>query len=320
MTERHTAVVGERGVGAMACRPTGRARLFAVASLSAVLVTAGCSGSSGASTAPGGSQPTSSSSETATGTPTETTVTSSASSTPAPTRKKKRNVIAWVLSLGPGAPDGPPEFTAYRDLQQLRCGKVFDRVAELKEPAQTLYTGAANACLAAFDARSELWPKSATAYDAVVGRRSELNCMDQAALGLLERLVTSHAQHPDRSFRNAPTTQAQAPPCPSISGLTPDHGPAGTLVRMAGQHLGGNVVAIDVVDSAGNSQPAANVTEVGGDLEFTMPEAPPPDASSVACVVVRASPDWSADGATFTYESEQAGAATAFPCPPPAGG
>ena len=58
-------------------------------------------------------------------------------------------MVAWILSLGPGAPDGPPEFTAYRELQQLRCAQVFDRVGELDEPARTLYAGAADACLAA---------------------------------------------------------------------------------------------------------------------------------------------------------------------------
>jgi hypothetical protein len=31
--------------------------------------------------------------------------------------------------------------------------------------------------------------------------------------------------------------------------------------------------------------------------------------------VVRAAPDWRADGAMFTYESAQAGPATTFACP-----
>ena len=302
---------------------SSRARLVVVASLGVVVLIAGCSGSSGGSAnGPTGSQKETSSSQSptestnTTGSSLTPTATPTSTPTPTPKKKKKRNVIAWILSLGPGAPAGPPEFTAYRELQQLRCNKVFDRVAELKEPAQTLYTGAARACLAAFDGRSELWPRAAAAHDAVAGRSGELNCMDLAALALLERLVTLHTQHPDRSFQNASTNQAQAPPCPTINGLTPDHGPAGTLVRMTGQHLGGNVVGVDVVDSLGNSQPAEGVTEVGGDLEFTMPEAPPSDASSLACIVVRASPDWSADGAMFTYESGTAGSPTTFACPP----
>jgi hypothetical protein len=285
---------------------SSRGRVVVVAVLGLALLAGGCSGSSGDS-----SSKTPSDSTTATGTA------GSSSPSPSPTKKKKKkkNVIAWVLSLGPGAPDGPPEFTAYRELQQLRCDKVFDRVAELQEPARTLYTGAARACLAAFDGRSELWPQSNVAYDAVAGRRGELTCMDQGAFALLERLVTLHAQFPHRAFEHAATTEAKAPPCPSISGLTPDHGPEGTQVKMTGHHLGAAVVGVDVVDSFGNSQPATNITHVPGALEFTMPEAPPADASSIACIVVRAAPDWSADGAMFTYESAQAGQATAFACP-----
>jgi hypothetical protein len=284
---------------------SSRGHVVVVAVLGLALLAGGCGGSSD-----GPSRKTSSDSTTATGTA------GSSSPSPSPTKKKKKNVIAWVLSLGPGAPDGPPEFTAYRELQQLRCDKVFDRVAELQEPARTLYTGAARACLAAFDGRSELWPQSKVAYDAVAGRRGELTCMDHAAFALLERLVTLHAQFPNRAFEHAATTEAKAPPCPRISGLTPDHGPEGTQVKMTGHHLGAAVVGVDVVDSFGNSQPATNITRLPGALEFTMPAAPPADASSIACIVVRAAPDWSADGAPYMYESAQAGPATAFACPP----
>lgn len=285
---------------------SSRGHIVVVAVLGLALLVAGCGGSSGDS--PNGKTP--SDSATAAGTGGSSSPSSSA------TKKKKKNVIAWVLSLGPGAPDGPPEFTAYRELQQLRCAKVFDRVAELQEPARTLYTGAARACLAAFDGRSELWSQSKVAYDAVAGRRGELTCMDRAAFALLERLVTLHAQFPHRAFENAATSEAKAPPCPSISELTPDHGPEGTQVTMTGHHLGASVVGVDVVDSIGNSQPATNITHVPGALEFTMPAAPPADASSIACIVVRAAPDWSADATMFDYESAQAGPATAFACPP----
>ena len=159
---------------------------------------------------------------TGSGTPssaTEATTTSTGATSTTPTRKKKKkkNVVAWILSLGP-VRRGPPEFTAYRQLQKLRCDKVFDRVGELNEPARTLYVGAARACLAAFEGRGDLWPRSEAAYDAVAGRRGELTCMDRAAFALLERLVTLHAQHPDRSFESLSTDQAKAPPCPSITG------------------------------------------------------------------------------------------------------
>jgi hypothetical protein len=288
---------------------SARTRLVVTVALGVALLATGCSGSSG------GTPSAQTQTQTATGTPTAGTP----STTPTqknPTKKKKKNVVAWVLSLGPGAPDGPPEFTAYRELQQLHCATVFDRVKELNQPARKLYTAAAQACLAAFDGRSDLWTQASTAYgDVAAAPLGDFNCMDRAALALLARLVTLHEQHPKRSFEGAPSTEAKAPPCPSIRGLSPDHGLAGTVVRLTGRHLDENVAGIDIVDSSGNSQPAVNVTQVGHALEFTMPEAPPSDASSLACIVVRANPDWSADGALFRYDSANAGQPTTFDCP-----
>jgi hypothetical protein len=249
----------------------------------------------------------------------ETTATGSESPTKA--KKKKKNVIAWILGLGPGAPDGPPEFTAYRELQQRRCGAVFDRVGELDEPAVTLYTGAANACLAAFQGREDLWPTASEALAAVDGRVDELNCMDRAALALLERVVRLHEEHPARAFQPAAKGKSKAPPCPSIKALVPDRGIAGTLVRMSGRHLDGDdVVGVSVIDSSGNSLPAEGVERLDGSLQFTMPEEPPSDASASVCIVVRADPDWRADGAMFTYESDTTGPPSTFACPPPEDG
>jgi hypothetical protein len=250
-------------------------------------------------------------------TPATTTATGTGSTTPA---KKKKNVIAWILSLGPGAPDGPPEFTAYRELQQLHCATVFDRVGELKEPARTLYKGAAHACLAATAGESERWARAVAALQAVSGRTDELNCMDGAALALLDRLVTLHAEHPGRSFELAAGSKSKAPPCPTIAAIAPDRGAEDTVVRLTGQHLGSAVVGVSVIDSLGNSLPVAGLDRVDGALEFRMPEEPPSDASASVCIVVRADPDWVAGGTPFTYESANTGPPTALDCPPPAEG
>jgi hypothetical protein len=267
-------------------------------------------GGSDTPTAGGSSATSSETTSTATG-----TTTASSSTTPT-TKKKKKNVIAWILSLGPGAPDGPPEFTAYRELQQLRCARVFDRVEELDEPARTLYTGAADACLAAFKGKTERWERSAAALREVAGRVNELTCMDRAALSLLDRLVTLHKEHPSRTFRQASTGESKAPPCPSIRVLDPDHGIEGTRVRITGHHLGADVAGIRVVDSLGNSLPAERVDSPEGTLDFLMPEEPSSDASASVCVVVRAEPDWSAAGAMFTYDVDTTGPPTTFDCPP----
>jgi hypothetical protein len=228
-------------------------------------------------------------------------------------------VIAWILSLGPGAPSGPPEFTAYRELQRLHCRTVFDRVGELNEPARTLYTGAAQACLAAFQGQSGEWSKAERAYDDVAGRTSEFNCMDLAALAALKRLVSAHREDPDGSFAVAGRSEWRAPPCPTITRLEPDHGVQGTTVTIAGQNLTAkNVVGVDVVDSTGGRLPGENLARGGDTVRFTMPEQPPPEAEPTVCVVVRAEPDWSADGAFFRYDTQSpaVSAAQRFACPP----
>ncbi len=232
-------------------------------------------------------------------------------------KKKKRNIISWILSLGPGAPIGPPEFTAYRELQGRRCGTVFDRLGELQQPAKALYRGAARACLAAFEDRPRLWRRAESAYAAVKPRAAELSCMDVAALGLLKRLVTLHRKHPNRPFRRAPVTDSQAPPCPTIAEVLPDRGIAGTVVLLSGGFLADRVSGVQVVDSFGSSVAVDAAATSTGDLQITMPEAPPPEASSVVCLVVRAEPDWAADGALFTYEGPDLGAPVPFACPPP---
>ena len=255
-------------------------------------------------------------------TPATTTSTGTTSTTATTTtkKKKKKNVVAWILSLGPGAPEGPPEFTAYRELQQLRCATVFDRVGELDEPARTLYEGAAHACLAATKGEGDRWPLAVAALQQVAAKTGDLNCMDVAALALLDRLVTLHAKHPGGTFQLAATKKSKAPPCPSIATIEPDHGVEGTLVRMTGSHLGADVVGISVIDSLGNSLPAQRVDSAVGTLEFTMPEEPSSDASATVCVVVRADPDWVADGHLFTYESDTTGPPAALDCPPAAEG
>lgn len=262
-----------------------------------------------------------SSATTATSTQATTTTASTSESNTATKKEKKKNVIAWILSLGPGAPDGPPEFTAYRELQKLHCATVFDRVGELDEPARTLYKGAAHACLAAVKGDSDRWPRAEAALQQVSGQTDKLNCMDGAALALLDRLVTLHAEHPTRRFQLAGEGKAKAPPCPTIDAIAPDRGVAGeTVVRMTGRHLGDDVVGVSVIDSLGQSLPVVDRTPVDGGLEFRMPEAPSSDASASVCIVVRAEPNWVADGRMFTYESEKSGPPTSFACPPPGEG
>lgn len=230
-------------------------------------------------------------------------------------KKKKRNIIAWFASLL-SSPPGPPEFAAYDNLANLRCDLVFGSLAALDEPTRTLYTGAADACLAAFAKQRSLWPGAAASFAAASARSNELTCMGQATLALLGRILAAHKAHPKRAFRRASPSKAKAPPCPHITGVTPSSGPAGTVVRLTGTNLVIPVTGVDMVDSTG--LPTTVTPEVGGDgsLTITMPEAPPAEASAVVCIVLKADPDWDADGALFTYTGADLGPAAPIPCPP----
>jgi hypothetical protein len=66
------------------------------------------------------------------------------------------------------------------------------------------------------------------------------------------------------------------------------------------------VTSVRVVDSTGGFTTPATFEVVDGTLRFVMPEAPPPEASTTVCIVLRADPDWSADGAVYTYDAAPA--------------
>jgi hypothetical protein len=89
------------------------------------------------------------------------------------------------------------------------------------------------------------------------------------------------------------------------------------VVLVSGGFLADRVSGVQVVDSLGSSVGVDVTATSTGDLQVAMPEAPPPEASSIVCLVVRAEPDWAADGVLFTYEGPNVGAAVPFACPPP---
>jgi hypothetical protein len=306
---------------------TGAARAVATALL--VALAASCVGGSddvategsGSTTTPtttGETTGQATGSSTSTGTGTATATSQVPSPSPSPTKKKK-GLIAWVLGLAPGSPSGPASFATYLALQERRCADVFDRIDDLDEPARTLYTGAANGCLAAFEDRAELWDQSRQALEQVRPRGDELNCMDLAALDVLTRLVDAHEQQPDRAFRPTGEGSWSGPPCPAVSRVLPDRGEEGTTVTLEGSHLDAQS-GVDVVDSLGLAQPAEVVSVSGGSMQVVMPEEPPSEGSVTVCVVVRAEPGWNAAGALFTYESDDLQPPTTLACPPPEDG
>jgi hypothetical protein len=301
-------------------RSTRRASGFATATLVLALVAAGCGGGSG-KTGADSPQPThTSTSSAAIGStdPASPDVTSTSTPPTATPTKKPKNVVAWILGLGPGAPDGPPEFTAYRLLETRHCSQVFDRVKELGPLPETLYTGAAQACLAALADRHDLWHKSATALATVSAHLDELSCMDRAAYALLDRIISLHKQHPDRTFVKSSRSNFTAPPCPQIQSISPDHGPLGTPVHLTGTNFDGNVADVRIYYDKDSSVSADNITRAGSSVDFTMP-APPAGSPRNVCIAVISQPDWAADGVAFTYEDPGVGPAKPLACPPPLG-
>lgn len=209
--------------------------------------------------------------------------------------------IRWIRRLSASAPTGPPEFRAYELLRAGRCltlSTTLDTL-ELKPTATTLYGGAANACRAALAGRKRLWADATEAFQDVRLAQDEFTCMDRAAFGLLKRLVRAHQRFPNARFRLADSSEAKAPPCPSITTLEPAHGLPGTVVKIRGDFLNRYVTGVRVDFSDVSRDVDAVLVE--DHLEFVMPE-PGNESSPVACVVVHTEPEWDASGATFTLD------------------
>jgi hypothetical protein len=258
----------------------------------------------------------------------------SSTSAPSATAAPGPNVIAWILDLGPGAPQGPPEFQAYSLLLDRQCQELAQAlqpdgsIVGLDEAAVRLYAAAADACLAALYDQPERWDAAQAAFQAL---ERPVSCVDVAAFALLARLLEAHAQHPSAAFQanTAPSLEG-APPCPAITGIDPTHGPSGTQVHVTGTNLDQMIeVVVFIEDDQGRqfrdpeSDPFERVP--GTDLVIVTVE----DETNVglfACIVLRGATDWNGAGARFTIDDSPAlnilpsGAAVPAPtaaCPPP---
>ena len=236
------------------------------------------------------------------------------------------NVIAWILSLGPGAPTGPPEFQAYQLLRDRVCGTLAqDLVTDgsalsgLDEQARALYGAAADACLAAFEGQTDRW---AAAQEALQTLQRPVSCLDVAAYELLAQLVDAHGRNPEAQFQaNTDPSTGYAPPCPTITALAPDRGPSGTVVRVSGTNLD-HVERVLVQYDNGDLDDTEQAVLEGGSWVLTINA--PADARS-ACIYLEAATGWNAAGARFTIEpSDVPGASPTAgapvppldPCPP----
>ena len=253
------------------------------------------------------------------------------------------NVIAWILDLAPGSPAGPPEFVAYRALMDVGGGGCV-RLAEglqpngdinLENPAsRQLYGGVADACLAAFHGRADLWEQAAATYATLPVLTS---CMDVAAHRLYGELLSKHAENPGGQFvAQTDPSQAQGPPCPTLTALTPDRGPRGTIVRASGINLDLTYeLWVFYEDDQGDvferrSEPCTNqdfeVCYVADEDGLLLTMLDDTNIAVYACVVAQGAIGWNGSGLRFTFEPltdpsgappTAAPAAPTAPCPPP---
>ncbi|GAA1390454.1 IPT/TIG domain-containing protein [Catellatospora chokoriensis] len=238
----------------------------------------------------------------------------------APTRK--RNIIAWLRRLGLGTPRGPQSdlTEAYDLLGQRKCADVIPLTENMEPATGRLFAGAAQACLAAFDGRTELWPSAESALEQAGGPDS-VHCLNVPVYDLLDQLVKAHRADPKATFEVGEAGPGGEPPCPTITRLQPDHGLSGDKVTIVGDNLD-KVHSVfvefngEVNDSALFERNAGpdGLQPVAGGLQFIMP--PAPESATAACVRVQAEVSWSTDEELFTLDRPGPSASSSVGPPP----
>lgn len=250
--------------------------------------------------------------------------TRTATRSPTPTQTATgpvKNLIAWILSLGPGSPTGPAESVPYERVRQTQCDAVSKRLGELDAAAARLYGGAASACLAAFQNRQELWTDAERAYASIAP--SGLSCFDIVAYGLLKRLVVAHQVNPEGEFE-VTMANAESPPCPTISRLDPVRGPRGSTVTVTGSNFR-YVDEVRIHYGDGSSERATLAQRDESSLIFKVPGGTELGATRTVCIALHTRPrieggrKWGAAGRLFTLEAPDTPATApppGFACPP----
>lgn len=175
---------------------------------------------------------------------------SAGASSRAATPKPHRNIIAWLVGLGPGTPSGPnvaDTLNIYQDLQAGRCesrlGNRFLGGHDDLGKGLDLYIGAIAACMAALHGGTNTGPTKDPTNDwelaeQVLATDVEVHdCLDSAVRALLENLVTAHRDNPYGRFVAGTGGGVAAPLCPHTTGVAPRHARPGQTVVITGRHL-----------------------------------------------------------------------------------
>jgi hypothetical protein len=167
--------------------------------------------------------------------PADPTVTTESTATPGGGVK----VISWIRNLGPlGGGEGAHE-AAFGAVVYDQCTHPVVVGEGFVEPYVTLYRGALAACLAALHGKRDRWATAERSLATIDAKRPKLDCLDEAACGLLRDLVRLHRQFPSAKMRKVAGGPGQGPFCPRVRHLSPDHGPSagGTVVTLTGENF-----------------------------------------------------------------------------------
>jgi hypothetical protein len=225
---------------------------------------------------------------------TEETEGSDGSTDPESKKSKSRGFGYWLSLLIPSAATGPPTVEAYELLQQNRCSELLEGVDSDRLPlgqSETLYRGAAAACLAAFHGRSDLWLQAIEAAQdgAPVGG----GCLDQAVAEMLELLVDEHRKDPSAQFEVTTGGRSTiALRCPSIGELEAKPGEDGTSIRIRGNFLDDPQLEVHLFSGSADTRLVANDVVRDGD-DLVVGDVPAGVRS--VCVALHTVPDWYAD-------------------------
>jgi hypothetical protein len=181
------------------------------------------------------------------------------------TRRPRSIIVRWLREFAPaggGQGDTSAAYVAFmqRDstttLAYARETTTHDGLAPLPEPDRSLYEGAAAACLAAFEGRTDLWNTSTSMLPTM--DPASLDCWTRGIYAIWATLVEAHRVDQRVTFSRG--SEPAATTCPELTGLVPDHGP-----RAGGYR---------VIVTGRNLPPALDLRWLGADVVVTATRGP----------------------------------------------
>jgi hypothetical protein len=165
---------------------------------------------------------------------------SSRSRPPTTARPPGSALVRWIRKFTPA---GGGDRDAYNSFMQHDCEATLiaardssdeDGVQLLPEPYRSLYEGAAAACLAGLEGRSELWSIAMSRFPAV--DPTALDCWEREVHMVYKALIDAHRASQRIVLAEDSSYSAG---CPEVTGLDPDHGPrtGGYAITVIGRNL-----------------------------------------------------------------------------------